>query len=222
MPETTMVLCAAALLLVATAAAAEPIPYVREGVMAWNVGPPTAFWWPKTSSMMVYESARYGSPDKTYWPPSESGELQPFSNHSYFRIREMSSGRVVGNVQGSECFAYGSAVVDPVQQIAWVFGSERDLNGGKNRSHSVHCAPFWQGRAHAGNGVRAWWSDDLQRWRTALSPALMFPSCECNDAAVLSLLPRLLNCYAPQTPSTRTSRQSPTRAWSPTPTAAAP
>jgi|EP01047_Picozoa_sp_COSAG01_P040472 hypothetical protein len=190
-----MLALAAALLLLATTAVplasahqevgklAPPIggaiPFVREGVMAWNVGPPTAFWWSRSSSMMVYESARFGGPDSTYWPPSEPGhQLQPYSNHSYFRIREMSTGRVVGNVQGSECFAYGSAVVDPVREVAWVFGSERDLNGGRNRSHSAHCAPFWEGRAQAGNGVRAWWSDDLQRWNTAAHPALVFPSCK--------------------------------------------
>lgn len=112
--------------------------------MSWNVGPPTAFWWPKTSRMMVYESARYCSAGKTYWPPSGQEvshsidstqeisdaagtmSLQPYSNHSYIRIRDMTTGAVVGNVQGSDCFSYGSAVVDPVLQRAWVFGSERD------------------------------------------------------------------------------------------------
>ena len=52
--------------------------------------------------------------------------------------------------QGSECFAYGSAVVDPVRQRAWVFGSERDLCGGRNHSSSTACAPFWQQRGAAG------------------------------------------------------------------------
>lgn len=42
------------------------------------------------------------------------------------------------------------------------------------------CAPFWQGRAEAGNGVRAWWSDDLETWHTTPAPALMFPSYPYN------------------------------------------
>ena len=95
----------------------------------------------------------------------------------------MLSGEVVGNVQGSECFAYGSAVVDPVLKRAWVFGSERDLCGGKSRDNSTACAPFWQGRRKAGNGVRAWWSDDLVRWHTAQEPALIYPSYPFNTDA---------------------------------------
>lgn len=39
----------------------------------------------------------------------------------------MSTGEVVGNVQGSEGYAYGSAVIDPLTGTAWVFGSPRDL-----------------------------------------------------------------------------------------------
>ena len=91
----------------------------------------------------------------------------------------MLSGEGVGNVQGSECFAYGSAAVDPVLKRAWVFG-ERDLCGGKSRDNSTACAPFWQGRRKAGNGVRAWWSDDLVQWHTAQEPALIYPSYPVN------------------------------------------
>ena len=163
------------------AAAANPIPYERHGVMAWNVGPPTGFWWNKTQRMMVYEAARFCRDNGTYWPPApETGALQPYSLHSFFRIRDLLTGEVVGNVQGSECFAYGSAVVDPVLQRAWVFGSERDLCGGKNKDNSSACAPYWQGRTARGNGVRAWWSDDLTTWHTAETPALLFPSYPFN------------------------------------------
>lgn len=39
-----------------------PIPYRRDGVMAWNVGPPTPFFWQGNGTglhgMMVFESAR--------------------------------------------------------------------------------------------------------------------------------------------------------------------
>ena len=38
--------------------------------------------------MMVYEAARFCGAEKTYWPPSDrEGALQPYSNHSYFRVR---------------------------------------------------------------------------------------------------------------------------------------
>ena len=77
------------------------------------------------------------------------------------QVRDMGSGAVVGNVQGSECFAYGSAVVDPVLQRAWVFGSERDLC---HRDEDSRCAAFWQGRAKAGNGVRAEARHSLSRF----------------------------------------------------------
>ena len=186
------------LLALATAPRLAPgvIPFEREGVMSWNVGPPTAFWWPKTGSMMVYEAARYGNRDNeepsptggaagTYWPPSADGSLQPPTNHSYFRIRAMATGTVVGTVQGSECFAYGSAVVDPSSGRAWVFGSERDLCGGQHKDDNPSCAPFWQGRPKAGNGVRAWWSDDLETWHTAEQPALMFPAYLCRSTVLV-------------------------------------
>ena len=95
-----------ALLLVAllapSAAATGPIPLERHGVMAWNVGPPTAFWWNKTQRMMVYEAARFCATNHTYWPPSTDGALQPYSLHSFFRIRDLLSGEVVGNVQGRQ------------------------------------------------------------------------------------------------------------------------
>ena len=165
---------------VTAAAAHDAIPYTRAGVMAWNVGPQTAVWWPKTFSMVVYEAARFCKADDTYWPPSAAGALQPYSNSSYFRIRDMTTGAVLGNVQGSQCFAYGSLVVDPVLQRAWVFGSERDLCAGKNKTQNSACKPYWQWRSSAGDGIRAWWSDDLATWHTAAAPALMFPDYPFN------------------------------------------
>ena len=121
--------------------------------------------------MVVFESARFcGAHDHTVWPPGSQHSV----NHSWFRVRSMDSGRVIGDVQGSECYAYGSAVVDPVLQRAWVFGSQRDLCGrGEGRSSSQACAATW-GSSVAGNGVRAWWSDDLVHWQTAADPALLF------------------------------------------------
>ena len=99
---------------------AKPIPYDRQRVLAWNIGPPTPFWWPKgvngsAGSMKVFESARFCNINNTYWPPfPTSHELVPYSvNTSYFRIRDMATGTIVSNIQGSEGYAYGSAVVDP-------------------------------------------------------------------------------------------------------------
>jgi hypothetical protein len=91
------------MLVASCAALASPIEFNRQGVMAWDVGPPTSFWWPKDGgSMKVFESARYCRANHTYWPPNEqTHELTPYSlNHSYFRVRDMESGVVIGNVQG--------------------------------------------------------------------------------------------------------------------------
>ena len=158
------------------AALAAPIPFERRGVMSWNIGPPTAFWWPQGSdgsdgSMKVFESARFCDVNKTYWPPdAATGRLVPYSlNHSYFRIRDLVTGAVDGNVQGSERYAYGSAVVDPVTRRAWVFGSPRDL------CISPHRAP-----GPDDNYVRAWWSDDLATWHTSDAPALRLPAYPFN------------------------------------------
>jgi hypothetical protein len=71
----------------------------------------------------------------------------------------MKGGEVVSNVQWSEGYAYGSAVVDPVTGLVWVFGSPADLC---NRSRS-HDKPVY---------VRAWWSEDMVEWHTATHPAL--------------------------------------------------
>jgi hypothetical protein len=136
-------------------ALAARVPLVREGVAAWDMGPPTPFWWPNASAtgggeMMVFESVRYcGGGGGTEYPP---GSASSFSNASFFRVRRMRDGAVVGNVGGSAGHAYGSATVDPQSGRAWVFGSHCDL-----------CA---RPRVHADNAIRAWWSDDLVAWRT--------------------------------------------------------
>jgi hypothetical protein len=118
--------------------------------------------------MKVFESARFCTENNTYWPPNEkTGMLVPFSNHSYFRIRDLATGAVVSNVQGSQSFAYGSAVVDPVTRKAWVFGSPRDL------CHHAKDPPN-------PNFVQAWWSDDLVTWHTATGPALSLPAYPFN------------------------------------------
>eukprot|EP00039_Didymoeca_costata_P022661 m.4938 g.4938 ORF g.4938 m.4938 type:complete len:285 (+) comp3143_c0_seq1:456-1310(+) len=73
----------------------------------------------------------------------------------------MDTGEVIGNVQGSEGFAYGCAVVDPFANggaVAWVFGSPADLCS-KNRTHRY-------------NGVMSWWSRDLKTWSSTGVPAV--------------------------------------------------
>jgi hypothetical protein len=141
----------------------------RLGAAAWDVGPPTPFWWPNASSglpengsMMVFESIRFcGRGDQAaVWPPGSNSGVDPASNASYFRIRTLVDGDVVSVVSGSEGYAYGSAVVDPIAGRAWVFGSHSDLCGD---------------RVHRDNGIRAWWSSDLTTWHTAAQPALVTP-----------------------------------------------
>jgi len=61
--------------------------------------------------------------------------------------------------------------VDPVLQRAWVFGSARDLC----HQPAALCASHWWGQSSPGNGVRAWWSDDLITWHSTARPALVTP-----------------------------------------------
>lgn len=81
--------------------------------------------------LQVFESVRYcGRGDgAAVWPPGSSSGSVPATNASYFRVRTMEGGTVVGVVTGSEGYAYGSAMVDPITSTAWVFGSHSDLCG---------------------------------------------------------------------------------------------
>jgi len=82
----------------------------------------------------------------------------------------MATGAVVGNIQGSEGYAYGSAVVDAERNTAWVFGSHMDLCGD---------------RRQVDDDIRAWWSTDLATWHTTAQPAInATPVCVCERACV--------------------------------------
>ena len=91
--------------------------------------------------------------DRPLWQNRTSDGMDPaFANRSYFRIREVGSGRVVVNIPGSQGFGFPNAFVDYDHgQRLWVFGTPQD------RCH-----------AHSpGPGIHAWHTDDLQRWVTA-------------------------------------------------------
>ena len=81
------------------------------------------------------------------WEPARWG------NHSYARIREFVSGRVVANISSSAGFGFVSAFVDDEHGRVWLFGTPADRCGGNG----------------APTSVQAWWSRDLLTGDTALA-----------------------------------------------------
>ena len=74
-----------------------------------------------------------------------------FANTSYFRIREVGSGRVVVNIPGSQGFGFPNASVDYDHERLWVFGTPQD------RCH-----------AHSpGPSIHSWRTTDLRSWASA-------------------------------------------------------
>ncbi len=74
-----------------------------------------------------------------------------FLNRSYFRIREVGSGRVVVNVPESQGFGFPNAFVDYDHDRLWVFGTPQD------RCHAHSPAP----------SIRSWHTTDLHSWVSA-------------------------------------------------------
>jgi len=73
-----------------------------------------------------------------------------FAGHSYARIRELKTGKIVTNVSETVGFSFVSAFPDEEQGRMWLVG-----NGG-DRCH-VQCA----------KGIQVFWSDDLLKWGSA-------------------------------------------------------
>eukprot|EP00054_Salpingoeca_dolichothecata_P026267 m.186962 g.186962 ORF g.186962 m.186962 type:complete len:351 (+) comp25607_c0_seq4:185-1237(+) len=86
---------------------------------------------------------------------------------SYFRIRNMTSGRIIANVSQSLGHSFFAASYDHERETLWVFGSAHARN---NKLHPGPCdiAP------HKGCYVGAWSSKDLTTW-SATAKALTLP-----------------------------------------------
>lgn len=126
---------------------------VANGTFDAATGPSSIVWFGATQSLLIFESIFCG-----YWGHAGISN-STFAGHSYFRIRDATTGRILVNVSESIGFAYGSAFVD------------HDANGGHGR--------FWifatpHDRCHHpvinnDTGVYGFYSDDadLKIWTRA-------------------------------------------------------
>lgn len=82
-------------------------------------------------------------------------EPEVFGNHSYARLRDFNTGRVIVNITQTVGFGFLTAFTDYATGTLWLFGTPAD-----------RC----QGNGDA-TTVQAWWSKDptLQAWSTALA-----------------------------------------------------
>jgi len=92
----------------------------------------TPFWWPHDRKMYLLESICRGPANpgwKTkygyYWGHEEQWNAT-YTNHSYFRIRDLASGDVVANISSSIGFGFGSAFVDYDSGTLHIFGTPKD------------------------------------------------------------------------------------------------
>lgn len=103
----------------------------------------TLFYWNK--KMYVLENIPC-----SYWEHAGIWDSQ-FENHSYARVREFLSGRVIVNITSTIKFGFISAFTDYSHGTVWLFGTQYDRCGGPSK----------------GDYVQAWWSKDLIHWSTA-------------------------------------------------------
>lgn len=124
-----------------------PPLYARQGSIDVGTFENTIFYWPPAQRLYLIENI----------PCSYDGHAgnwdASWGNHSYGRIREFVSGRVIANISSSIGFGFISAFVDDEHGRAWLFGTPADRCSGNG----------------APTSVQAWWSDDLLTWQTALA-----------------------------------------------------
>lgn len=88
----------------------------------------------------------------SYWDHAGIWFPQTYGNHSYARVRELNSGRVVANISSSVGFGFLSAFVDYEFDRVWFFGVEADRCVGNGNAKQV-----W-----------AWQSTDLLHWQRTM------------------------------------------------------
>lgn len=126
-------------------------PLVVDGFFDAETGPSSIVSW--QSALVIFETIFCG-----YWDHAGTYNAS-FAGHSYFRVRDASTGRVITNVSASIGFAYGSAFVDHDANGRagrfWMFGTPHD------RCHNPVLAND--------TGVYAFFSDDaaLTTWTRA-------------------------------------------------------
>lgn len=84
-------------------------------------------------------------------------EPETYGNHSYARIRELGSGRVVVNISSTVKFGFITAFPDYENEILWLFGTPADRCLGNGSPETV----------------QAWWNSgdisDANAWQTSLA-----------------------------------------------------
>ena len=124
-----------------------PSLYKRMGSIDVGTFENTIFYWARTDMLYLIENIPCSYVEHAgIWDPS-------WGNHSYGRIREFVSGRVIANISSSIGFGFISAFVDDEHGRAWLFGTPADRCSGNGSPTSV----------------QAWWSEDLLTWQTALA-----------------------------------------------------
>lgn len=124
-----------------------PPPFVNMGSFDAGTGESSIQWWGPDHRLVVMESIFCG-----YW--DHAGQYDPsFADHSYFRVRDFSTGAVISNISLSIGFGFGSGFVDHAEARFWIFGTPHD-----RCNHPV---------MNSTDGVYAFWSDDLLSWQRA-------------------------------------------------------
>eukprot|EP01043_Picozoa_sp_COSAG02_P055965 COSAG02_NODE_6567_length_3490_cov_2.565320_1_plen_357_part_00 len=79
-----------------------------------------------------------------------------FANHSYVRIREVGSGRVVVNIPESQGFGFPNAHVDYEHGTVWIFATPNDRCGNSLFNKSAHWVQSWHSSAADLGELSSW------------------------------------------------------------------
>jgi hypothetical protein len=147
-----MLRCVLALVSVVGSCADTTFPYQSRGSIDVGTCENTIFFWNKT--MYLVENIVCGYADHAgIWFPE-------FAGHSYARIRELYTGRVLVNITTSIGYGFLSGFPDYDHGKLWLFGTPADRCKG-------NCGAGPAGKSCA--TVQAWWSMDAVNWDTALA-----------------------------------------------------
>ena len=123
----------------------------KTGVFSYDTLESTMFAWQGKHFMMegIGCGAEKGRP---FWANDSAivpgAVLDPaFANHSYIRIREVGSGRVVVNVPSSQGYGFPNAHVDYEHSAVWLFATPIDRCGNSRFNKSAHWVQSWRSSA---------------------------------------------------------------------------
>ena len=132
-------------------------PHYKASVFSFDTLESTMFAWQGKHYMMEGIGCGHWANDSSI---VAGATMDPaFLNHSYVRIREVGSGRVVVNVPKSQGFGFPNAHVDYETGTVWVFATPNDRCG--HPLHTGHYVQSWRSSA-ADLG-------ELSSWSTAVA-----------------------------------------------------